>query len=418
MKKNNLILLLAAIAWLLMAFPALAQEAPRDDVTDELAIIGLEASPKLKRLKRREARKNGHSIIFVGTLATGYDSNIYKGYESVPGGTTDSALFDAGVKVEGLFYATRKDRFKISLSSTNTPYTATQKVSSYEQELDFFYAHRSRDWGTTSLMAEIRHKNDSATDAAGDTFTRDYESLIYRARIGQRYKISGNQIIKLSYAMKRKDYVETPGLVSLDWWRHGPRIQYWLDIGEDVRWEVAYEFRQQLYDEEPSGNNPGGVETGNPPEVNFFHTAQTGVEWQIVNDVIFEAGVRYRRKDDRFEGYESYSDYQGEVAVTWVPTPPLNIEVGLKISHRDYEGYPEYLGDPSTGQLEYDRYRAGVLGRYEFSDHLAAYGAYAFDKRDSNRTCGLPPGGDPAFQCNAFRSYTQHTLAAGVTVAY
>ena len=411
MRAKNLGPLLVGLICALVALPALAQEAPRDDVTDELATIGLEASPELQRQKRREARKNGKAFTFVGTAATGYDSNIYKG---ISGATSDSALFDVGAKVEGLFYATRRDRFKVSLESTTTPYTATQKVSSYTQELDFFYAHRSRDWGTTSFSGEIRHKNDSATNAAGEEFTRNYESMVYRARAGQRLEVAEGHIVKLSYAFKRKDYFETPGLVSLDWWRHGPKVQYWMNLGEDARWDFSYEFQEQLYDVEPSSNRDGAELPGNPPEVNFFQTVRTGIEWQFINDVIFEAGFRFRSKDDRFEGYESYSDYQGELSLTWVPTPVLNLEVGLKISHRDYDGYPENISD-NSGQLKFDRYRASALARYQFSERLAAYAAYAFDKRDSNRTCNSPISPN---QCVVFRSYAQHTLAAGVTAAF
>ena len=193
-------------------------------------------------------------------------------------------------------------------------------------------------------------------------------------------------------------------LRSLDWWRHGPKLRYSFDFNDDVRWKSSYQFQLHLYDEEPSGDS-SGIEIGTPDEEHFFHTGRTGVEWQISDQVAAEVGVRFRQKDDRFEDFESYNDYQGELEITWAPTPSLRFEASQKVSHRDFEERPKEFG--TGGTLQYDRYRTSFLTRYELSKYVAVYGVYGFDKRVSNRVGSA-----------SYRSYDQHTVSAGITVAY
>lgn len=416
MKRLNVIPLLSGTLALLMALPAFGQEAAEDDLTDDLARIGLEAPPSLRREKRREARREGYAFTLVGTAAAGYDSNIHKGFSGTfvdttttlteNGSTSGAAVFDLGAKLEGLFYLSSRDRMKVSLESMNSPYTKdTSKVSEYTQNLDLFYAHRFRDWGSTIFSGDIKHSNDSATEGAGNDFTRDFESVAYRGRLGHRIELVDGHILKLSYAFKRKDYFEANALDSLDWWRHGPKAQYIFDCSDDVRWKTSYEFQQQLYDEEIAAFRDGDETGSTTEEEHFFHTARTSFEWSVTNHVSAEAGFRFREKDDRFEDFESYYDYEGELTLTWAPTSLLRFEAGQKISHRDYQKRPRVSS--GGGTLEFDRYRTSFQTRYEISDNLAVWGLYGFDLRDSNRVGGT-----------SYRSYDQHQASVGVTTAF
>ena len=400
----DLAALLVAVALVLTGGPVAAQEVGEDDVSDEVARIGLDAPPSLSTAKRRQAKTNGWALTGVAAFASGYDSNIYLG----PTDTKDSAVFDLDAKLEGLFYPTRRDRIKVRLESVNTPYTAADNVDEFKQRVDAVYYHRFKGVGTYSLAGEFKHENDSATNSAGDSLIRDFEYLSYRAKTGFRWNVAKDQVLQLRYYIKRKDYFETPGLNSLDWWRHGPKVKYAYDFEQPVTLVASYEFQHQIYDEEDAANRDGGEPDSNPAEVHFFHTTRAGAGWRITPWVRLMGEFRFRRKDDRFDDFESYSDYRGEMAVVLIPIELLQLEAATKISHRNYDERPaDTTTIPDTGALEYDRYRFEFVSRYEISDHFAIWSIYGFDKRDSNR-----------IGTNSFRSYTQHAVSVGVTTAF
>jgi hypothetical protein len=389
---------------LLVALPTWAQEAAEDDPADELARIGLEKSPDLRKAKRRHAKKEGWALTGVAAGAVGYDSNIFQGPES----TQDSAVFDLDAKFEGLFYFTGRDRLKAGVESTNRPYTASSKVDDLTQKGMIAYYHRFREVGTYSLGGEVKHSNDSATNSIGEEFTRDFEYVSYRGRTAFRWKPAADHVLRFRYGFKRKDYVETEGLNSLDWWRHGLKVQYAYRDSDPLRLWAGYEFEQQLYDDEDAANRDGSEPEINPAEEHFFHTARASAKWQVSPILSLSVEFRFRNKDDRFDDYESYYDHRGEFEVALVPIESLRLEARTRISHRDYHRRPEDTTvDPETGTLEYNRYRVDLTARYEITEHLAVWAVYGFDKRDSNRIGGT-----------SFRSYEQHLTSLGVTAAY
>lgn len=127
--RTGVVALIGILA--VIGLPAAAQEVGEDDLTDELARIGLKAPPGLRKAKRRQAKEEGWSLTGVAAAAAGYDSNIYLG----PNNTTDSAVFDIGGNLDGLFYFTRDDRLEVTAQSANTPYTASSRANEFTQKL-------------------------------------------------------------------------------------------------------------------------------------------------------------------------------------------------------------------------------------------------------------------------------------------
>ena len=405
--KHLLALGLIPLLWGGLPRAVSAQEAPEDERAYERARIALQVPREIRRAKRKRAREGAWVWTGIANAMTGYDSNVHDGPgEQSPGDVpiTDSATFDFDAKLEGLHYFSDNDRFKFSFESLNHMLTATRRAADYTQRARFFYAHRLFERkASLAIKGAISHTNDSVTTSRGDKLTRDFENMVYRSTASFRLKIGRGQVASVSYGFKRKDYFETPGLNSLDWWRHGPKASWGIDLPRRISAEASYRFWIQNYDDEPSSVESGVEFPENPQEEHFFHTLRLDVLWRPNERVWLDARYRFRRKDDRFQSYESYSDHGVELSAHTRAFDALELEASGGFHRRNYDNRP---GDaPDT--LRYDLWRADALARYALTSHLAVYSLYEFETRDTNRSAG-----------STYRDYTRHIITFGVTGAY
>jgi predicted porin len=242
------------------------------------------------------------------------------------------------------------------------------------------------------------------TNVEGDPLARDFEKYTYRGSSALRWEPIERHAVRLSYGGKVRDYVETTGLDSLDWYSHGPELDWSFDLRDDLELEAGYEITFQNYEEEPAADRTGDDNVaGYPDEEHFFHRVDAGLEWEALPDLELSAGYLFRAKDDRFRDYESYEDHGAELGIDWRPVPPITLSLESRYSHRDYR----HREDDGGSELEYDRVEVDFGARYDLSKHLALFGGYGFNYRDTNRRDGT-----------SYRDYTIHTVLGGVALAY
>ena len=373
--------------------------------------FSLDAPDSLERAKRRAAREDGSwEWTMLGRLATAYDTNIHRTPEQGADPVDGSALFRANAAAELLHYFDGRHRLSLRAETKNAPRASdTDTVSEYSQAFIAGYSHRINDANRAFLSFSVRHANDSQTRIDGEEFTRDFEHISYRLLPTLRHEVSDWQTLRVGYYAKRKDYSATPGLTSLDWWKHGPLLEYEIEPVDDLAFTAGYRFTAQSYDSEIAAGRDGNDDpgTGNPPEEHFFHQLSAEVEWDLVDWLGAEAGYAFIRKDDRFRNFESYDAHEASVRIGLLPSDRWLLEVEADYRLRFYDNRPEDPNAPTADKLEYDRIRVGFNTRFDVTEHTSLFAHYVFSTLESNRETG-----------DAYRDYTRHFGQIGVGFAY
>lgn len=395
-----------AAAWLLATFLVLgagsawAQAEQSEDDSDSRTQLysGLVESSALRRSKLRLSRTSW-AFTAVGSAAAVYDSNVFRGPDARSAGFGNLALggiarraFDSG------------GRLKIEAAGGASPYSRDSDVlNEYGAKAKAGYTHRFTDDLSARLYAAVKYSNDHATDIEGQPFVRSFENVSYRFGASSTHATGDWGVLRLSYDAKRKDYSNTALLPSLDWWRHrvGARQRFYL--GDSAKIDLDYRFSVQDYDEEPSQDSSGLPDP--TVEEHFFHHARVKGSWDIARWIEVSAGYRFKRKDDRFDDYESYDSHKLAFVAEMATSRDLSLEVGSTLEFRRYDNRLANLVAGET--LEYDKYSFFVNGSYDISKNMAAWVGYHFTDRDSNRSFGT-----------SFRSYSDHQIFAGLSVAY
>ena len=398
----------AGLACALAAPQARAQEQAQDERPMERANVGLQASGEVEERKRAQAKEGAWAWTLLGMFGAGYDSNIFESPSSGPTpplspGKESSLVYDAGLKVAALRYFNDRDRLSLSFAATGSPNLEESKITEYGQRLRARYSARFSNRLRFSISGAVQHENDNEADAFGGSLSRDYENFAYRLSPSLRYKLSKRQSVRLSFPVKLKDYEETTLENSLDWWEYGPVLKY------RARWsraflELSYAFSVRSYDDELASLADGSEVATNAEEEHHYNKLGIELGWRPTERLELFSGYRFRSKDDRFEGFESYDDHRWEIGFAATPRSEWAIRAKISYGKRDYD---KRLGELPTEELEYDKLRASLVARYQMSENLSFFARYSFSERDSNRSTGT-----------SYRDYEVHRFFTGLSFGY
>lgn len=388
----------AALAWAAAAF---AQDVGDDDEFVYSVREAFEAPSDLRSAKRKEARDSGEwTATVAGTVASGYDSNVHES----PRKPASASFEYLGMGVEALKYAGDVHRLKLDLDTDGRIYNESVNSNPYRVEGKAFYGYRPNDLYSLGLSATVRRRNDSATTIDGRKLRRDLAHTAYTATGTAWLYPSPHHSLQASLSAQRRDYDETATLPSIDWWKYGPRVEYDYEPRKDLEFEVAYIFYAQNYDEEPSSDRSGFEDPSYPPEEHFLHNATAALAWEISSNADVTLGYRFRRKDDQFQQFESYSANSAEFEAEWTPASRWHLQSSARFEHRAFDNR---IGEAGN-DLHYDRWTATFTGFYRVWSDLSLYLAYDFDTRDTNAVAGRL----------TYQDYTRHLVTGGVAVYY
>lgn len=390
----------AGLAVALGAAPAGAQEQAQDESTTERLTIGLKPSAELEEIKEQQAKEGRWAWTVLGMAVSGYDTNIYES----PNDEEGSILYGMGLRTVGERYFNPRDRLKLSLMGTASPLVDTSKVAEYTQELSARYTARLSKGLRFSLSGKVEHQNDDEVNAFGRSLSQDYEHFAYRISPSMRFKLAPGHSLRLSFPFKFKDYEETSGEDSLDWWEYGPSLRYRLKLSDAASLALSYAFSIREYDEDLAALADGTELLTNPEEEHYYHKVGLKGRWRPTPMLELSAAYKLRVKDDQYKGFESYDEHRFELGFQLSPTPELIFHVKASYADRQYDRRP---GDLPTEDLEWDQLRTTVSAQYRLSKNLALFAQYAFADRDSNRDLGT-----------SYRDYQVHKALMGVSVGY
>jgi len=390
--------------------------ARAQDRTDDESVFSvdeaLSAPDDISSAKRTEARRGGHWVgEIVGTTAIGYDTNVHESpdhFRHPTGGKyspEEASGFEyLGTALEGLRYFGDKHRMKVDLEVDGRHYWKSVDASPVRAEGTFFYGYRPSRIVSLSVSGSIKYHKDSSTDIDGRKLQRSLAYQAYRLKTSAWIHPSESQTIQISNRAQRRDYEETKSLPSLDWWKYGPRLEYTFEATKSLELQAYGSFVAQNYDEEPANDVAGHELPGYPAEEHFFYGAGTELTWKIVDGLETTLGYDYDRKDDRFEGYESYTSHAGTLDLTWTPRARWQVQSKTLYKSRHYDRYPVAAGNV----LHYDEWTETCTIFYRWTKHVSPYLAYEVDVRNSNA----------APIQRSYRGYARHVVMLGVSVAY
>ncbi len=387
---------------------ARAQEQAQDERPMERARVGLLASGDLQERKIARAREGRWAWTLLGMVDVGYDSNIFKSPSSglIPAlspGKENALAYDVGLKVAVLRYFNDRDRLSLSLAATGSPNLEESKITEYTQKFRARYSARFSNRLRFSVSGTVQHENDDEADAFGGSLSRDLENFAYKVSPSLRYKLSKRQSVRLSFPVKLKDYEETTLVNSLDYREYGPRLKY------RGRWstsfvELSYAFAVRSYDDELASLADGSTVATNPEEEHRYHKIGIELGWRLSDNFELFGGYRFRSKDDRFEGFESYDDHSWQIGFAATPARAWSIRAKVSYGKREYDNRH---GDLPTEELEYDKLGGSLMTVYRMSKHLSLFTRYSYSKRDSNRSTGT-----------SYLDYEVHRFFMGLSFGY
>jgi hypothetical protein len=361
----------------------------------------LDVPRELQREKRDFAKSSDKWVAtMVGSLAGGFDSNIYDS----PDDPQASGLGGFGAKLELLKYKGTAHRLKLTGEAEGIPQEQTSTASPYNQEGQVFYGYRPGSHFSLTTTETIEHQSGHATNIDGEALSRDFDYMAYQSSSGMELDFTRRNSAKLSYFVGGRDYNETEGMASLDWWKHGPRVEYGYELLEGLDLEAFYSFSFQHYVDNPASDSAGVESNGNPTEEHYFHTA--GIEADAtLRDVDVTVSATYRRKEDLYQDYESYSAYTAQATAEWSSTSRWSLQAAGRVTYRDFD---VHAGSADGDPLTYVRL-SGLLGvGYRLSEHVALFASGEYDNRDSNR----------ANTATTYRDYARFRVMGGWTMAY
>lgn len=368
-----------------------------------------QAGTDLRREKRRAIR-DGQWVFSAGAGASlGWTDNAFASPDDLAGAPDDiprrSAFAAASVELglERSFFGS--DELDASIELAGTRYADAPDADRLGVGLDLAYDVELSEPVELRTDLRVQRENDSATDVFGEPYLRDYASWRYVAQVALAVDLGEDQQVVLGYGVTRKDYDETSGLNSLDWTENAVQLRYRLRAGEQVTLRLWSELGLQRYDGEPANSSPSGLELpGNPDEEHRLLSLLAWVAWEVDDRLELALKYRYRAKDDRFEGYESYAEHRIGASVDWWLGTSWLLSVEGQLADRAFDERPaDTAGERlayTSSELTIDLWR--VLG-----PHVAGYVGYALAQRDSNRDTGT-----------TYRSYTVNAVMTGLNLSY
>ena len=390
------------IAWMFLYVvlvspaPAGAQEIQDVGSVRQMA-IGLTAPESLSRAKRKAARKGAWPLTMMAAGTVGGNSNIFLS----PTREEGSLVSQGAIKAEVLHYFDKSTRLSMSTQASAALHTESTRADSYELEGSAFFAHRFDSTKKFLMSAKFSRENDDVTRIDGSLLRRNFAANVYRASPALLLRPNKAHRFRLGYRFKVKDFDETPGLNSLDWWSHGPRASYKWAFSRRANVELGYSFGEQRYREEPSSLSDSTELSSNPTERHLFHSADLEFKWEPRDSLEFSANVGWERKDDQYQDFESHNTIVSELTAR-VPWMGTEFSVEADYRRRFYDKRP----DDNSGSLKYHKLSGKIGARRQLSETFALFATYDVLFRSTNRHQGIN-----------FRSYLIHQGSIGMSCA-
>jgi len=395
----------ATAFWLSSPCTAFAQEQVDDDAIRRSSSMSL-AGWELGSQKRRQARDGKWAFLVIGSEDVSFNSNVY----GSPAGNNllidleqSSPVFSTGVRTDVFRYFDRRNRLRLVGRAEDQRYTENSNLDLMRQQAGAEYEHRFSRATKLTIDGDFVHENDDAVDINGDPYARNFGYQAYGADLAVEHEISRRHEVAVAYYVDRKNYNETPGMNTLDWREHGPRIRYKYSRG-DTRLRVWYTMGIQDYDQEKASLVDGSEIASNPVEHHIHHSALLWLSKTFTPVLSGAVKVKYRAKNDRFQGYESFDEFDVEGEIGYAVSPRLTLSTNAEFERRNYDHRAaEVAGD----FLEFNRWTSEVALRYQLNPHAAVLGHYGFVNRNTNRDTGT-----------TYRDYSIRSGGVGVAVAF
>ena len=380
--------------------PTALSAAEGADEEGSVSISGLlNVSESLRSEKRAEARKGAWPVTVEMGLGAGWNSNIYDGWA---GQEVDSALIVGAAKLGLEHRFTAQDRWRINGQAQGKWVAEDSTANVSEGRVETDWQHKFSPAVTTMLQIGADVQNDTALTALGTELTRDEDFLAYNGRGSIDIDLTSSDNVETGVLYRRKNYVETPGLNTLDWDQFGGQLRY----RHRSDWWTArlwYEVVLQTYDEEPSSDQSGVELTTNPTEEHLHQTALVWWSAQASKHTEIDLKVKYSMKDDQFEGYESWSEWRASAGISCAITAVARLGLDGWYAKRDYDNRAAAPGET----LEYDKYGIEGWARFNINQHWSIALIAQVVDRDTNKDTGT-----------AYRDYTVIEMIGGVSAAY
>lgn len=347
--------------------------------------------------KDKQARTEGSSWSAIGAIGAGLDSNIFESRQ----GETQSLVYDGILQLEHRRYPTASDRLRLTFTSPFRVHTASSMPNEFFGRARADWRHEHSKNIRFGVEGEFKYENDNVVNPEGFSAIRDFEHAQYVVTPSLDLRF-GEGRLRLAYRVRYRDYVSTAGLPALDFWQHGPTIKYRHDTSETTRVKFTYQFRQESYGSNPARTRTGATLMSNPNEQHHLHRAHFESRWRPKPALDLSLGYGYIRKDDRFQGFESFDDHLIWARAQWYFLPEAEFSLTIAQEFRNYDNRPSGSGRT----LKYDRLFVSPAIRWEVNDRFAVFAYYTINDRNTNRNFG-----------NSFRDFEIHRFIYGTSFA-
>ena len=213
---------------------------------------------------------------------------------------------------------------------------------------------------------------------------REFAHVAGRFQPSVQFAAGRRGSLALTWSTERVDFDEQPGLISLDYWQHGPSVRFRTRVGPIADLTAEYAFRMQRYDDELASLRTGQERPTNPVEKHNFDRLSVDARLQPVEVVSVIVGYGFERKDDRYVGFESWTDHGLRAGFESSIAPRITLGVGLRYDNRRYDNR---LGDDGA-RLRYDLVVVEGSAALEMTEHLSLYATARSANRNTNRSFG------------------------------
>jgi len=348
-------------------------------------------------------RDLGHLPGFTGSVSgrfgAGYTTNVFE--QSVD--SVASMMLQSSLTAEMLYEPESETRIAIWATGFASPYVVESAPVTVLGRGGVSVSHRFSGRLVGSLAADGRIESDDVVNKEGEDPRRDFAHFAARFQPSLQLAAGRRGSISIVWNTEWVDFNEQADLVSLDYWRYGPSLRFRTRMGQFSDLRAEYAFRVQNYDAELAALRTGEERPTNPVERHNFDRFSVNARIQPVEAIAVLAGYGFERKDDRYVGFESWTDYAIRAGLESTIGKRLTVGLGVKYNLRRYDNR---LGD-GQDHLHYELVVLEGSFNLQLIKNLSLYATARSANRDTNRSFG-----------NEYRDFQVSQIASGIAFSY
>ena len=346
-------------------------------VVDGMTVLPEAGSPNLYR---DLGRLPGFTDAISGRIGSGYSTNIFE--QSVD--SVGSMMLQSSLTTQLLFEPSPENRIALWASGFASPYRLESAPATFLGRGGLSVSHRINQRVLAAVSADGRIESDDVVNKEGEDPRREFAHVAGRFQPSVQFAAGRRGSLALTWSTERVDFDEQPGLISLDYWQHGPSVRFRTRVGPIADLTAEYAFRMQRYDDELASLRTGQERPTNPVEKHNFDRLSVDARLQPVEVISVIVGYGFERKDDRYVGFESWTDHGLRAGFESSIAPRITLGVGLRYDNRRYDNR---LGDDGA-RLRYDLVVVEGSAALEMTEHLSLYATARSANRNTNRSFG------------------------------